>query len=197
MAFCNECGAEVAAGIKFCSSCGNPMGQAAQPVPAMAAAQEYSPSQPQPVQSVYVPPAMQSPQPSAAQPRPASAAVPVPGSDAPPAKGSRYAVMGVGAYIGIMLLYSLPIVGIIACIIVTFAAKNQNLRNFSKAMLILLIVGIVISIAVSIFLGLFWEAVIESITASAGGVAGDIVGSSSASEAGGILDLLGMFGDLQ
>lgn len=45
-----------------------------------------------------------------------------------------------------MFLYAIPIIGFIICLFNVFTAKNKNLKNFSKAMLIWLIIAIVLSV---------------------------------------------------
>ena len=61
MTYCTKCGTQVAEGVKFCTSCGNPMGTA-QPQPQQQAAQPQQPQQqaaPQQPQQTY----QQAPQP--------------------------------------------------------------------------------------------------------------------------------------
>jgi hypothetical protein len=71
-----------------------------------------------------------------------------PGSaESEPPRGSRYAVMGVGSYIGHGMLFAIPVVGWIICLITAFAAKNLNRRNYARATFFYLIIGIVISVA--------------------------------------------------
>jgi len=55
--------------------------------------------------------------------------------------------MSVLAYLGVMLLMMIPIVGFVMVIIWAFSGNvNKNLKNWSIAMLILMIVGLVIGI---------------------------------------------------
>lgn len=50
----------------------------------------------------------------------------------------RFRPLAVSEYVGFLLLFSLPIVGLVATIFYsTSSAENANLRNFSRAMLIL------------------------------------------------------------
>ena len=53
--------------------------------------------------------------------------------------------VGTGAYFGLVFLFAIPLIGFIVCIIMTFAAKNKNIKNFAKATLIWLIIGAVLS----------------------------------------------------
>lgn len=137
--FCTECGKEITAGVAFCTECGtkvpsDPAPQTTEPVieakpepkvetkPEVpvhtAPAQVYQTQQTyqQPVQAAYTPP------------------VPEPTNK----------VVGTGAYFGLMLLFALPIIGQIACIILAFAPKNRNLKNYARANLIWMIISIVL-----------------------------------------------------
>lgn len=166
MAFCTECGADIPAEIKFCTSCGNPMSAAAQPLPAMAAAAAAPASAVQPTPQAAPRPAYAPP----AQPQPVQTVI---NADAPPARGSKYAVMGTGAYIGTMLLFCIPIVGWLACVIMAFASKKLNRRNFARAMLVFLIIGAVLSAALYVVFGWVSEAVMQSLNETTNGMLGD------------------------
>lgn len=173
MAFCTECGANVPGGINFCTGCGRQMGA----TPSQATPSQAMPSQAAPLQAAQprATPLRAAPQAAAWQAAPQHAApqqaqgrtyAPAAGAggDRPPSRNSRYAVVGTGAYIGTMLLYSIPIVGWIFCIIHAFSAKNQNKKNFAKAMLVFLIIGIVLSVALY-FVGRWFVGALEEYTA--------------------------------
>ena len=49
-----------------------------------------------------------------------------------------------GAFFGLILLFCLPVIGWIACLLAAFVPKNRNIRNFARAMLIWLVIGLVI-----------------------------------------------------
>lgn len=103
MAFCTNCGQQVADGVKFCTACGSPMN----------AAQETSDM----AQPSYAP------QPVVYQEEPIST----------------------GGYIGILLLLAVPVVNLI-CLLVWACGgcKKVNKRNLSRAMLVLILLGIVL-----------------------------------------------------
>jgi predicted nucleic acid-binding Zn ribbon protein len=165
MAFCTECGANVPEDLKFCTECGAAMGAAngigsAAPAPITAppvaeATRQTAPTpqqqqrQPPPesVQPAYYPPPSQ----------------PAYGFDAPPPKGSKYAVIGTGGYIGLMILFAIPAIGWLACVITAFAAKNRNRRSFARATLVFLIIGLVIAVALYFVFSWAWEVVREYI----------------------------------
>lgn len=153
MAFCTECGADIPAEIKFCTACGNPM-RAAAP---MSAVQPTLQAAPRPA---YTPPA---------QPQPVVQTVI--NADAPP-KGSKYAVIGTGAYIGTMFLFGIPIVGWLACMVMAFSSKNLNRRNYARAMLVFLIIGAVLSVALYVVFSWVSEAVMQSLNEATNGMLG-------------------------
>jgi len=84
--------------------------------------------------------------------------------DTSPAKGSRFAVMGVWKYIGVMLLFCLPVIGLIFCIAWSASSRvNRNLRNLSRAYLTLSIVSLVLVfvgliLMIVLFSSVFWSA---------------------------------------
>lgn len=48
-----------------------------------------------------------------------------------------------GTFFGLIFLFSIPVIGWLACIVMTFAPKNKNLKHFAQAMLIWLIIGMI------------------------------------------------------
>ena len=148
MVFCTECGTQVPDGVSFCTACGKSVGNSAPPDPVAATAQAPVEAE-TPVEAP--PPQQQPPQPA----NPATAPGQSPSSgDVPPAHDSPYAVMSVGSFIGHSILFSIPVVGWLSCLIMAFVSKNLNKKNFARAALIFLIIGIVLSILV--FLAVNW-----------------------------------------
>ncbi|RGX56613.1 zinc-ribbon domain-containing protein [Anaerotruncus sp. AF02-27] len=154
--FCTSCGAQLEDDKKFCTSCGAPAEGKPEQEPAMAAAavsgaQTHSPD-PMPAQPPYQ--LYQQPQPVYQQtPPPPPAPIPVSAadSDLPPPAGSKYAPIGLGGWIGIMLLMLIPIVNIILLIVwACGGCKKVTKRSFARASLILMAVGIVLSLAIGL-----------------------------------------------
>ena len=157
MAFCTGCGTAVSDDVRFCTGCGKSMSAELTPAPEMETEQAPVPPEPvapptpqpeyrqayQPAQQPAYQHAPQTPPPSYTSP---PAQPPVYGEDDRPARGSKYAVMGTGAYFGTMILFCIPVIGWISCIIMAFAVQNRNLRNFARAMMIFLIIGAVMSV---------------------------------------------------
>jgi uncharacterized membrane protein YvbJ len=128
---CPKCGANVENGTQFCSKCGAEV-LAAQPVMAGSAPQpqftQNSHSAPPPQPQNYVQPQR-----------------PVKTKESP---------MSVGSYILTMIVFAIPILNIIMMFVWAFGSNvNRNKKNFSRATLILLLIGIVLSIIFSILAG--------------------------------------------
>ena len=147
MAICKECGANVPDDLKFCTECGKPMDGPVETAP-----------------------------PPANTPPPAGNTPPVNAADSPPPKGSPYTVISTGGYIFRMILFSIPLVGWIACVITAFGAKNKNKKNFARAMLVFLLIGIVVSAIAYALVRLFMGTVEGYIIEASGGAITDIEG---------------------
>ena len=76
-------------------------------------------------------------------PAPAPSPAPPAPVRTPPAPAENQTV-STGAYFGLMLLFALPVVGFISCIILSFAPQNPNLKHFARANLIWAIIGLVL-----------------------------------------------------
>ena len=195
MAFCNTCGTELPENTKFCTHCGGMVSvPTAVPAQSAALASEQSEAMPneayrptQSLQDVQAPqsdpvqyhqtqtPQVQSapgPQQQQQYAPPQPQYMPAANGDVPPPPGSIYSVMGVGAYIGMSILFSLPVIGWIACIVMAFASKNLNRRNFARAMLVFMIVGCVFVIILWAFVN--W--LISMVNAAAGGLINSFAG---------------------
>lgn len=153
--FCVSCGKEIADGVAFCTECGTP-------APADA---------PQEAPQPYTPPVQQTaPSPAAATAAPPRAAA-VP-ADAPPA--GRNGVVGTGWFFGMMLLFAIPVIGWLACLITAFAAKNESKKHFARAMLIWLIIGLVLAVVGYFVFRWLGGAITDYINAEFGGQFGDL-----------------------
>lgn len=133
--YCRSCGSTLEEGAQFCRTCG---AAAAQP----AAPQQYTaPVAPQPAaQQGYAPPYA----------APYSPPAPPPAYYAAGAQPVAWAPVGVGEYIGMMFLTAIPLVGLILLITWAFGSQtNPSKRNYARAILILMVIGIVFSILLS------------------------------------------------
>lgn len=71
------------------------------------------------------------------------------------------AAVGTGAFLGRLLLYSIPLIGWILCIVMSVKSKNENVKHFSRAMLLYILIGAVLcGIFIAICLLLGWELIL-------------------------------------
>ena len=125
--FCTECGKEIREGVAFCTECGTKA--PADPAPSVTETVTEAVTTKVETPVVHTPPA-QSYQTQQIYTRPA------------PDPVSK--VVGTGAYFWLMLLFSIPIIGQIACLIMAFAPKNKNIKHFARAQLIWMVIAIVL-----------------------------------------------------
>lgn len=129
-------------GVKFCTSCGAPMREAASAQPAQ-----------QPVQPPVI---QQQPVQQASQPAPIYAA--------PPAAAYQEEPISTGGYIGIMFLVMLPLINLILLIIwACGGCKRVNKRNFARAMLVWMVIASVLGGLLLLVGGLFFGDTIDAL----------------------------------
>ena len=136
---CTNCGAALDDDAVFCPECGTRTDAA--PTPEAAAPEAAAP---------------------APDPAPAPAPQPAPG----PAPEMRSKEISTAGYFWLMLLFAIPVIGLIALLIFAFAVKNKNLRNLARAFLIWIIVALVLSVIAFILMKIFGvnlSSVMESI----------------------------------
>lgn len=138
--FCTECGAKLSEGATFCTECGAK-------VPA-----DKKPGTEAPPQSA--------PQP-AYQPRQTCTA-PV---SAPPAAQP----ISTAYYFLMMLVFAIPVVGLIVCLVTAFAGEDASRKNFSRAALIWIVIGVVISIIAGIAIAVIGGSVMDAFMTGFGG----------------------------
>lgn len=135
---CSQCGKNNPDDARFCDGCGNTL-QAA-PVN-----QGYTAPPPPP------PPQYQQPQYQQSYQQPGY----TPAVDNSP--------LSVGQYIGMYLIQLIPIVGFILLLVWAFSADtNLNKKNWAKAMLIIMLIGIALTIVISIAMGGMIAALLNS-----------------------------------
>ena len=165
MVFCTNCGANVPDDVKICTECGNLVNEVSPVVSASsndvpdASIVEGSPvsngevpvipvAPVMPVEPVVpvaptIAPAPSQPAQQPAQPWSAPSASPM---EAAPPADSPYAVMGTWSFVLWTILFSLPMVGFIVCLITAFTSTKINQRNYARSHLILLAIYTVLTI---------------------------------------------------
>lgn len=152
---CVNCGNELSANAKFCTSCGTPVKQepvaapvvepvippVAEPIapPVQPVAAPVRPVTPPPVRPVTPPPVQH----VAPQPVVMNAAPALPRQNRP---------LGAWAYFGLQILFSIPLVGFICLIVFSLDDSNINRRNFARSYWCGLIIGLVLTIALLVLL---------------------------------------------
>ncbi len=58
----------------------------------------------------------------------------------------KFDPVSVGGFVGLTLLYSIPVVGLIVCIVMAFAAKKINTKNFARANVVLRLGSLLLTI---------------------------------------------------
>lgn len=65
-------------------------------------------------------------------------------SDMRPCKDSTYAPIGIFSYVGMLILFGIPVIGLFASIIFTCASKKLAAKHLSAAVLIIKIVSVLL-----------------------------------------------------
>ena len=79
----------------------------------------------------------------------------------------RYAPVSTGAFFGYKILYGIPVIGWILCIVFSFTQKNVNKRNFARATLIGMIISLVLTCLLAVAVVKVAEVVIEQVAMEA------------------------------
>jgi len=149
--FCCNCGKQLPDSAKFCPDCGQPIRMPEKPTVKEPEPEPVPVAEPEPVK---VPETKQEePKQSFKAPEPTPAPVDEP-AFAPtpePVVPEENRPLGPWAYFGYSLLFSIPVIGFILLIVLSFAGKNVNRKNFARSYwcwIILAIALILISIVI-------------------------------------------------
>ena len=104
------------------------------------------------------------------QPQPTYAVPP------PTPKDESGGVVSTGTFFGTMLLFALPFIGFISCIIMCFAPKRKSLKNYAKANLIWAIIGLVFGLLLVGCIFLLGGSLMDYLSEAMGGGLGDLSG---------------------
>jgi len=160
MTSCPKCGESYDDGVKFCTTCGTPVVVLAPtPTPTSIAAADSAGLQQtlQPGEQHQAPTqtasqdvgSKQPPQaPNYNQPAHTPQLEPLP----TPQPGAQ-AIIGTFGWLGTLILFAIPVVGLILCIVWAFGSSNLNRRYFSRACLILSLITIALSAVFALVLG--------------------------------------------
>lgn len=100
---------------------------------------------------------------------------PVTCAPAPEQDAARVAPVSTAAFFGYKVLYGIPVIGWILCLVFSFTQKNVNKRNFARATLIGLIISLVITCVIGFAAIKVAEIVIEQVMMdSLGGSLGEL-----------------------
>lgn len=172
---CPNCNAPVN-GTKFCTACGAKLETEFTEAPVMKEGAEEVQAE-SVISDAAVPNAAPMPEVTAvpnAAAVPSAAAVPnvtaVPSAAVPnlvlepaPGKGSAYEPISTGGYFGIFLLMGVPVVGLIFLIVwACGGCRKVSKRNFSRAVLILMLIGVILASVGAIFGYIFADMVIDA-----------------------------------
>ncbi len=143
MAICTNCGKELADGIRFCTECGTKVGMPIEDVqPDIAPVQETTAQAEINVQQTI--PTQQS----------------VPVQQSFPQAEPAAEVVGTGTFFGLSLLFKIPLIGWLICIIMSFTSKNKNVKNYARSVLIWMIIGLIFSVIAYFILKWIFDMVI-------------------------------------
>lgn len=153
--YCPNCGHKNAYDDVFCSECGTKLMQETMRFEA--------PAEPAP-QPAPEPAPAPAPQP-APEPRPVPPQVSFPTEEVvTPRIPPEYKPLSPWAYFGMSLLYAIPFAGFVLLIVMSFAPRNKNLKNFTRAYwcaaLVALAIGVV-AVVLALALGVSGSALSE------------------------------------
>ena len=92
---------------------------------------------------------------------------PQPKADAPADK-----TVSTGTFFGLIFLFSLPVVGWLACLVMAFASGNRNIKHFARAMLIWLVIALVLGALAGLAVNALIGAVTPYLEEALGGLGG-------------------------
>lgn len=163
MAFCSRCGAEAAKNNKFCTACGAALTQP-QPEPETVEqninTEQQTPNKMFTAETTNMGYDYQPYETPNTTPPPFSSFEPIP-------VPKKKADVSVGMFIGIFLLFSIPLAGLIVAIAwACRATKNETLVNYARAWLIMMGVSFVIALILGIAISAIIAANLNNILAA-------------------------------
>ena len=167
---CPKCGTPYRPGVQFCTECGTRRAQSPAAAPVNPNPANANPVNPNPVHANPVNPANTNP--ANANPNPVNpnlvhanpAPMGVPYTPAPVAaaeddmpRGGAYGVVSTGAFFWLDVLFKLPGLGWLFCIILSFAPKNYNIKHFARSKLVVLVIALICAGLAYAFFAIFGD----------------------------------------
>ena len=91
--------------------------------------------------------------------------MPVP-NEFDPEEAKRVKPLSTAAYFWLMFLFAVPLIGFIVCLIMAFAAKNENRKHFARSILIWILVGLIISGVIALVGAIFGQTLLQNLGVS-------------------------------
>lgn len=164
--FCTNCGKALEDGMAFCTECGTKVEAGTPAAEPVAAAQTAVTAQ----AVVSHPMAQQS------------------------APDETNQVVKTGKYFGLIFLYGIPVIGLLACVCMSVFPKNKNVKNFSRAMLIWSILGLIVCILIWLGLKALADVLAQMLNELGGGQLGEL--KNLFGRLGELKDVFGQLGNL-
>jgi len=67
--------------------------------------------------------------------------------------------VGIGAWIGVFVLLTIPVVNVIMCLIWAFGAQKRSLKNFARATIICTLIVLILAVVTGILLAISGESI--------------------------------------
>ena len=189
--FCHICGSEIPDGASFCTECGTKVAsyEAVSEMQTADPAVSFTQDSPAPHTEDAVTPAQETTTPAVSfeahhdMQTSKTVSEHIPHSRAERCSDSvprgKYAPLGTGSIFALILLFALPAIGIIACIIAATAPKNVNIKHLARAVLIWYVIGILLTAAALITAYIFRDSIADMYRSITGGDLGDLLGKLS------------------
>ncbi len=107
-------------------------------------------------------------------------------------------IVGFWTFLGLALLFAIPVIGWIACAVMMFVPKRRSLKNYARASMVWIIVGILLVVAVYFALQAVENYVIQFINESMGShleSVNDVIGLVGQVMGGDYSGVMDQFGD--
>ncbi len=173
---CRECGKELTEGIAFCTECGAKVPEAMEKQTDAFSKEAIPVSEEVPVIFEKMPAQKNTlkEEPVRASREVVSATQTVSQYDP---EATQTGVVSTGTYFGLIVLFAIPVIGFLACVILSFAPKNKSLRHFARAVLLWMIIGLILLAGAATAIYFSLDAISEYIKEWVDGTFGEVFDS--------------------